>query len=141
MCYDPLALLYYLHPDAFAHSAARTPVRLSGDVATARGWRFERCPEGEQPMAHVIEPTGVLLERYATFLRDGCAAEAACASARAERDALQRSLQRSEAERERQFAAAAAGAEANEQLQALIEEHGREGRTAAEELVEARARA
>ena len=70
MCYDPLALLFHLQPDAFTREAP-VPVRVSGDLGTAEGWRFERCGEGERD-GYVIEPSGVSLERYAAFLREAC---------------------------------------------------------------------
>ena len=74
MCYDPLALLFHLQPDAFTHSAP-TPVRVSGDLCTRSGWRFERCAAGEEAQGHVREPSAVSLERYAAFLRASCGVE------------------------------------------------------------------
>lgn len=74
MCYDPLALLFHLHPDAFTHDQTPTPVQVSGDTNTADGWRFERCPSDAQEEAHgyVSEPSAVSLDRYAAFLRQAC---------------------------------------------------------------------
>lgn len=74
MCYDPLALLFHLHPDAFTSSLEPTPVRVSGDTNTANGWRFERCPSDSIDEAHgyVSEPSAVSLESYAAFLRQAC---------------------------------------------------------------------
>lgn len=75
MCYDPLALLYHLQPDAFAFEQTATPVsvRVGGDTSTASGWSFERCDSsGRRPEAHdgyVIEPSGMSLQCYAHFLR------------------------------------------------------------------------
>ena len=70
MCYDPLALLFHLQPDAFTCDAAPVPFRVSGDVGTAEGWRFERCEAEDEPHGYVIEPSAVSLERYAAFLRE-----------------------------------------------------------------------
>lgn len=73
MCYDPLALLYHLEPEAFEAEATRIPVRVSGDVGTADGWLFERCEEeGAVPEGHVLEVSGVSLARYEAFLRRLC---------------------------------------------------------------------
>ena len=74
MCYDPLALLFHLQPDAFAPAPTPTAVRVSGDVGTADGWRFERCAPAEA-QGHVLEPSTVDRERYATFLRQACCLE------------------------------------------------------------------
>ena len=74
--YDPLALLFHLHPDAFTCSQKSTavPVRVNGDVKTADKWRFERCAVGsdQEPDGYVIEPSGVSLERYSGWLRQAC---------------------------------------------------------------------
>ena len=61
MCYDPLALLFHLQPGAFSRGATPIPVRVSGDVGTADGWRFERCGDStsEEPHGYVIEPSGL----------------------------------------------------------------------------------
>lgn len=72
MCYDPLALLYHLQPGAFSSTQAPVPARVSGDVCSAHGWRFERC-NGAEAHGHVVEPSAVCLERYAAFLRQACA--------------------------------------------------------------------
>lgn len=72
MCYDPLALLFHLQPDAFTHGEP-TPVRVSGDLQTKNNWCFERCAAGEDAHGHALEPSAVSLERYAAFLR-ACAA-------------------------------------------------------------------
>ena len=64
MCYDPLALLFHLEPEAFEVDSTPIPVR----VTRGRDWRFERC-EDSQRDGYVIEPSGVSLERYAAFLR------------------------------------------------------------------------
>ena len=79
MCYDPLALLFHLQPSAFSHDATPIPVRVSGDVGTADGWRFERCGDSasEEPHGYVIEPSAVCLESYSAFLRQGCAGHSA----------------------------------------------------------------
>ena len=53
-----------------ATGAAPVPVRVSGDVGTADGWRFERCEAEDEPHGYVIEPSAVSLERYAAFLRE-----------------------------------------------------------------------
>ena len=75
MCYDPLALLYHLEPDAFVVEQTRAPVRVSGDVCSADGWRFERCAaSGAAAAGYAIEPSAVSLERYAAFLRQACSA-------------------------------------------------------------------
>ena len=77
MCYDPLALMYHLQPDAF-ECEAPIAVRLTGDMSTAHGWRFERCPSDAPPglgvLGYVMEPSAVSLERYEGFLRKACSA-------------------------------------------------------------------
>ena len=81
MCYDPLALLFFLEPGAFTLGQATTPVRVSGDTGTEDGWRFESCEaEAEEQgggectagYGRVIEPSAVSLERYAAFLQQAC---------------------------------------------------------------------
>lgn len=90
MCYDPLALLYFLQPDAFeCDDSTAVPVRVSGDTRTAHGWRFERCTAesaaydrpaggggGEECLGeahgYALEPSAVSLERYAAFIRQAC---------------------------------------------------------------------
>ena len=74
MCYDPLALLYHLQPDAFSCAPTPTPVRVSGDTSTADAWHFERCLSG-QANGLVYEPSAVCEERYAAFLRQACSVE------------------------------------------------------------------
>ena len=64
MCYDPLALLFHLQPDAFEVEPTPVPVRLT----RGNDWRFERCEESQRD-GYVLEPSGVSLDRYATFLR------------------------------------------------------------------------
>jgi hypothetical protein len=71
MCYDPLALLFHLQPDAFESVVEPAGASVTGDTSTAHGWRFERCAGGAQVEADglVVEPSEVSLERYASFLR------------------------------------------------------------------------
>lgn len=64
LCYDPLALFFHLHEDAFDVEWARIPVRVTPGLE----WRFERCQE-EQRDGYVIEPSSVDLARYADFLK------------------------------------------------------------------------
>ena len=71
MCYDPLAMLFHMQPDAFTLEEERVAVMVTGDTSTADEWRFERCPKDarEDAQAFVVEPKAVSLERYAAFLR------------------------------------------------------------------------
>lgn len=61
-CYDPLALLYELQPDAF-EAAPSQPVRVTADG------RLERCAEA-QAQGRAVEPESVALARYEGFLRE-----------------------------------------------------------------------
>jgi len=63
MCYDPLALLYHLQPDAFLLERAAIPVR----VTEGQDWRFERCDESLKD-GYVFEASGVSLAKYGEFL-------------------------------------------------------------------------
>jgi len=64
-CYDPLALLYLLQPDAF-DTAESLPVRVTADGL------LERCTEAEA-QGRALEPQGVALARYEAFLRQASA--------------------------------------------------------------------
>ena len=90
MCYDPLALLYHLEPDAFVvegddaggdaegggggggggggdnsgGGGGVTPVRVQQREGV---WHFEACAEAEAG-GHAREPSGVALQRYGAFL-------------------------------------------------------------------------
>ena len=67
-CYDPLALFFHLHEDAFELKS--TPVRILQDPQS--GWRFERC-DATQRDGYVSEAIAVSQARYAAFLRAACA--------------------------------------------------------------------
>ena len=60
-CYDPLALLYHLQPEAFG-VAVSAPVRLTDDGC------LEGCDEA-RATGRAAEPVSVSLDAYAAFLR------------------------------------------------------------------------
>ena len=60
-CYDPLALLYHLQPEAFG-VAVSAPVRLTDD-GCLEGW------DGARATGRAAEPASVSLDAYAAFLR------------------------------------------------------------------------
>ena len=64
-CYDPLALLYLLQPDAFDATASQ-PLRVTADGL------LERCTEAEA-QGRAVEPQSVELARYEAFLRQASA--------------------------------------------------------------------
>ena len=77
-CYDPLALLYHLEPDAFVvednggggggdgdgNGSGAQPVRVQQRDGA---WHFEACAKAEAG-GHAREPSSVTLQRYAAFL-------------------------------------------------------------------------
>lgn len=65
LCYDPLALFFQLHEDAF--QLDRTPIPVRVTTGAPGDGRLERCDEAHRD-GYALEAAGVSLERYAAFL-------------------------------------------------------------------------
>jgi len=64
MSFDPLAVFYLEHPEAFVATES-----MSVRVTTGAHWRYEQCANSDAPDAHdVVELAGVALDEYAAWL-------------------------------------------------------------------------